>query len=67
LLGVWLLGFPISIVLMMFSYLKFQSGESWFTSLLLTVIAFIFFWALFVKLLTLPFPDGRIFVWLGLE
>jgi hypothetical protein len=51
----------------MFSYLKFQSGESWFTSLLLTVIAFIFFWALFVKLLTLPFPDGRIFVWLGLE
>ncbi|HEY7559346.1 MAG TPA: tripartite tricarboxylate transporter TctB family protein [Candidatus Binatia bacterium] len=67
LLGVWLLGFPISIVLMMFSYLKFQSGESWFTSILLTVIAFIFFWALFVKLLTLPFPDGRIFVWLGLE
>jgi hypothetical protein len=67
LFGVWLLGFPISIVLMMFSYLKFQSKESWVTSISLTVIAFILFWALFVKVLTLPFPEGRIFVWLGLE
>jgi len=67
LLGVWLLGFPISIVLMMFLYLKFQSGESWLTSIVLTTIAFVFFWALFVKVLTLPFPEGRVFVWLGLD
>ena len=67
LLGVWLLGFPISIVIMMFSYLKIQSRESWITSISLTAIAFGFFWMLFVKLLTLPFPDGRIFVWLGLD
>ena len=67
LLGVWLVGFPISIVVMMFTYLKIQSGESWVTSISLTAIAFAFFWMLFVKLLTLPFPEGRIFAWLGWE
>jgi len=67
LLGIWLLGFPISIVIMMFSYLKIQSKESWVTSISLTAIAFGFFWMLFVKLLTLPFPEGRIFAWLGWE
>lgn len=66
LLGVWLLGFPISIVLMMFSYLRFQGKESWVLSIVLTVIAYGFFWALFVKVLTLPFPEGHIFTWLGL-
>ena len=67
LLGVWLLGFPISIVLMMFTYLKIQSKESWALSIGLTAIAYGFFWLLFVKLLTLPFPEGRIFAWLGWE
>ena len=67
LLGVWLLGFPISIVIMMFSYLKIQSRESWGLSIGLTAIAYGFFWTLFVKLLTLPFPEGRIFAWLGWE
>jgi hypothetical protein len=61
------LGFIIGIPLMVFSYLKFQSGESWITSIVLTVIAFVAFWILFVKLLTLPFPEGLIFTWLGIE
>lgn len=64
---IWILGFTIGIPLMVFSYLKFQSGESWVLSITLTVIAFIFFWMLFVKLLTLPFPEGLIFGWLGIE
>ena len=67
LLGVWLVGFPISIVVMMFTYLKIQSKESWGLSIGLTAIAYGFFWSLFVKLLTLPFPEGRIFAWLGWE
>ena len=67
LLGVWLVGFPISIVTMMFTYLKIHSKESWGLSIGLTAIAYVFFWALFVKLLTLPFPEGRIFAWLGWE
>jgi tripartite tricarboxylate transporter TctB family protein len=61
------LGFIVAIPLMVFSYLRFQSKESWLTSVTLTVIAFVFFWALFVKLLTLPFPEGLIFTWLGFE
>ena len=63
---VWLLGFEYGIPIMVFSYLKFQSNESWRLSIILTVLAFIFFYTLFVKLLTLPFPQGLIFTWLGM-
>ncbi len=61
-----LLGFPIAIPLMMFAYLKFQGGEPWVLSISLTLIAWIFFYGLFVKLLTLPFPEGMVITWLGL-
>jgi hypothetical protein len=64
---IWLVGFSIGIPVMVFSYLKFQSNESWRLSIILTAIAFVFFWILFVKLLTLPFPEGKIFTWLGLS
>jgi len=64
---IWLFGFNIGIPVMVFSYLKFQSKESWRLSILLTAIAFGFFYMLFVKVLTLPFPEGRIFAWLGLS
>lgn len=64
---IWLFGFTIGIPVMVFSYLKFQSKESWTLSIILTAIAFVFFWMLFVKLLTLPFPEGKIFAWLGLS
>ena len=62
---VWFLGFPIGIPVMMFSYLKFQGKESLLTSTVLTVVAWLGFYGLFVKLLTLPFPEGAIFMWLG--
>lgn len=65
-LVVWLLGFEYGIPLMVFSYLKLQSNESWVLSIILTGLAFVFFWLLFVKLLTLPFPQGLIFTWLGI-
>lgn len=60
-IGIWLLGFTITIPLMVFGYLKIQSGEKWWLSLTLTAIAWFFFWSLFVWLLNLPFPDGLIF------
>lgn len=63
--SIWLLGFSITIPLMVFSYLKIQSNEKWGISILLTVLAWLFFYFLFVRLLTLPFPDGLIFTWLG--
>jgi hypothetical protein len=50
---------------MVFTYLKIQSKESWQISITLTAIAWLFFHFLFVRLLTLPFPEGLIFTWLG--
>jgi len=62
---IYLLGFPIGIPIMMFCYLKFQGDEPWGLSIMLTVVAWVFFYGLFVKLLTLPFPEGLIITWLG--
>lgn len=64
--AIWLFGYGIAIALMMFTYLKFQGRESWGISIALTGIACVVFYGLFVKLLTLPFPDGKIFTWLGM-
>ena len=66
-LAIWLVGFIISIPVMMFTYMKFQGKESWVLSTVLTVIAFVFFYGLFVKLLNLPFPDGVLTTWLGMN
>ena len=46
------------IPLMVFTYLKIQSDESWPLSIGLTAAAWFSFWGLFVKVLNLPFPDG---------
>lgn len=64
--AIWLVGYPIAIPLLVFSYLKFQSGESWTLTIVLTTLAFIFFWTLFVRLLNLPFPEGWLITQLGL-
>jgi hypothetical protein len=64
-IGIWLLGFSITIPLMVFGYLKIQSGEKWWLSLTLTAIAWVSFWGLFVWLLNLPFPDGVIITWIN--
>ena len=64
--GIWLVGFSIAIALMVFGYLKIQSNEKWPISIILTALAWVSFWGLFVKLLNLPFPDGMIQTWLGL-
>jgi hypothetical protein len=64
-LGIWLLGFTVTIPLMVFSYLRIQSNEKWGISIALTAAAWLFFYFLFVKLLTLPFPEGLIFTWLS--
>jgi hypothetical protein len=64
---IWLVGFPLGIAIMMFTYLKFQGGESWKLSIILTVIAWLCFYGLFVRLLHLPFPEGVIMTWLGID
>ncbi len=64
--AIWLVGYIVAIPMMVFTYLKFQSGESWALSTILTAFAFVFFYSLFVKLLNLPFPDGALQTVLGL-
>jgi hypothetical protein len=64
--GCWLVGFTITIPVIVFSYMYFYGKEKLFLAATLTVIAFIFYYTLFVRLLNLPFPDGMIQTWLGL-
>jgi hypothetical protein len=63
---IWLLGFSPAIPIMVFCYLKIQSREPWVLSIILTVIAWVVFWGLFVWLLNLPFPPGQVPQWLGI-
>ncbi len=65
-IATWLLGFSLAIPALVFFYLKVQSRERWIISLALTGAAWLSFWALFDRLLHLPFPDGQLFTWLGL-
>ncbi len=65
--GIWLLGFSITIAGMTFGYLKIQSREGWPMSLILTASAWLVYYVLFERTLLLPFPDGKIFLWLGLD
>jgi hypothetical protein len=66
-ISIWLIGFSYSVPLVVFLYLKVQSRESWRLSLILTSVAWLIFWGLFDRLLHLPFPQGTLFTWLGLE
>jgi hypothetical protein len=65
--SIWLIGFAYSVPLIVFLYLKVQSREKWPLSIALTAMAWLFFWALFDRLLHLPFPEGQLFSWLGLS
>ena len=60
-----LFGFPITIPLFMFLYLKFEGKEGWTTTLGLTVGVWICFYFLFVWLLKTPFPEGWVLAWLS--
>lgn len=65
-IGVWIIGFSITIPLLTFLYLKVQSREGWIPTLLLTGSTWLIFWGLFEWMLRLPFPEGQIFLWMGL-
>jgi hypothetical protein len=65
-LAVYLMGFPLTVPLFMFLYLKFQSEASWFYSLALTAITWVLFYLLFQKLVHIQFETGAIQIWLDL-
>ena len=64
--AVVVLGFEIAVPLFVFVYLKFQGGEGWTLSIVITVIVAAVFYGLFDILLHLPFPPGLLLDWLGL-
>ena len=65
--GIWVLGFSITIAGMTFGFLKIQNKEGWRMSLVLTASAWVVYYVVFERTLLLPFPEGQIFRWLGME
>jgi TctA family transporter len=63
--AIWLLGFPIAVPLMILVYLKIAGKESWLMTAQVTFFSWLFFWGLFEKLLSVPFPDGRLLSWIS--
>jgi len=53
-----LVGFPIAVPVMVFTYLKVQGKEGWIFSAIFTAAVWLFFYGLFELLLHLHFPDG---------
>jgi hypothetical protein len=62
-IAIWLLGFNLAVPVATLLYLKIGGGEKWPITLALTVLATVFFYALFVWALRIPFPEGQIFLW----
>ena len=62
-IGIWLLGFKVALVLMIFGYLKFQSDESWRLSLTLTIGGYVVFWGVFDNILHLNLPEPQLSIW----
>ena len=60
---IWLLGFSIAVPLATFLYLK-AASEKWPITIVVTAFAWGFFDLLFNRALSVPFPDGQLFLWL---
>ncbi len=64
---IWLLGFVYAVPVAMLSYLKFGADEKWPISLILTAAGWTFFYLLFQHALSIPFPPGLFFEWMGMD
>ena len=64
--AIWLVGFSLATLVTTFFYLKICARERWPMTLAMTLFGFAFVWGVFEKVLGVPFPPGRVFVWLGL-
>jgi putative tricarboxylic transport membrane protein len=59
--AIWLLGFSYAVPLTMILYLKFAGREKWPITAIMTFCTWGFFYLLFERMLSVPFPDGLIF------
>ncbi len=62
---IWLLGFSLAVPVTMVLYLKLTGREKWPITIILTLITWGFFYGLFEYSLSIPFPEGQLFQWLG--
>jgi hypothetical protein len=65
-LGVYLIGFPLTVPVFIFIYLKFESGVGWIYTGVSTALTWLIFYGLFEKLVHLQFEEGALQGWLGL-
>ena len=63
---VYLIGFPLTVPLFIFVYLKFESAVGWVYTFLSTALTWVIFYGLFEKLVHLQFEQGILQAWLGL-
>jgi putative tricarboxylic transport membrane protein len=56
-LAIWLLGFSYAVPLFIFLYLKVEGREGWLMTITVTFFSWLFFYALFERILNVPFPD----------
>jgi hypothetical protein len=65
-ISVYLVGFPLTVPLFIFIYLKFQSDIAWLHTVAATAITWGSFYFLFQRLVHIQFEAGAIQTWLGL-
>jgi hypothetical protein len=59
--AIWLLGFSYAVPLTMVLYLKLAGREKWPITAVMAFGTWGFFYLLFERMLSVPFPDGLIF------
>jgi hypothetical protein len=62
---VYLLGFPPTVPLFIFFYLKFQSEVGWLNAIVTTAVTWGGFYSLFQWLVHIQFESGAVQTWLG--
>ena len=63
---VYLIGFPPTVPLFIFVYLKLESSVGWVYAVLSTALTWVIFYGLFERLVHLQFEQGALQAWLGL-
>ena len=63
LIVIWLLGFSLAVPVTTLLYLKIAGKEKWPIAILISFVSWTFFYALFERALTIPFPEGLLFTW----
>jgi hypothetical protein len=56
--GVWILGFPLTIAVFCFFYLRFRSQEKWWVALTITLVLMAILYGFFDQVLHVSWPEG---------